>query len=845
MRRCKTLLAIIAIMAIGWPSSAQETTANAPEALGKIVTYKFGESREPLSVVADLVRDALAVPEKRQVLAGELAAILATDATLDCKQFVCRQLALIGGAENVQALAPLLTSPDTADMARYALERIPGAEADAALIVALAAAPAVFKVGIINSLGERGCADAVDELGPLAVHADPVVAEAAIAALGKIGGAKADEALAKAEVGAELVQVVANARLDCAAQYLAQGKKKPAAAIYEDLFVPNAPRPVRVAALKGLVTAKGAKGVDLVIAALDGKDAALHGVALGLVRGLPGAKATRAFVKQLPKMSPEAQVLMINAVADREDKPAWADVVDAANGEDEGVRLAVLDALGRLGDGAAVPMLAEAAGNADNDADSREAAGRSLNAMGGEDVDAAIVAHLSKAAPPARTALIRSAAERSIATATPLLLDAATDEHEAVRTAAFEALSSLAEEQDLPTLVALLIGAQDEQRGLAEKAVVAVSRKVAEPNQRGAAVLAALPEVTDGAVRCSLLKVLGELGDNSALDPLRVAVKDESAEVRDAAVRALVDWPNIAALDDLLQIAKTAGNDKHRALALRGYVRLLAMPSDRPAAETTQRYEDALGMAANPDEKKAVLGSLAEVKCPGALHLAARCVDDEAVAAEAVAAALQIARGISGAHRDEAEAAVSKIHEQATDETVRTQAREILDFIRRFDDYVVAWEVSGPYVQEGKDRAGLFDAAFPPEDPKATGAVWDVMPPATTPDKPWLMSLDVLWGGTNRAAYFRTCVVAPSDQEARVELGSDDGVKVWLNGELVHANDQSRGCNPGEDKFNVRLKQGKNPMLVKITQGSGEWALCMRLRAPDGGGLAGVETRLP
>ena len=75
-------------------------------------------------------------------------------------------------------------------------------------------------------------------------------------------------------------------------------------------------------------------------------------------------------------------------------------------------------------------------------------------------------------------------------------------------------------------------------------------------------------------------------------------------------------------------------------------------------------------------------------------------------------------------------------------------------------------------------------------------------------------------------------------------LGSDDGIKVWLNGQLVHANNVTRGAGPGQDKVEVTLKQGWNRLLLKITQSGGEWAACARLRRLDGSKLEGLKVQV-
>ena len=94
--------------------------------------------------------------------------------------------------------------------------------------------------------------------------------------------------------------------------------------------------------------------------------------------------------------------------------------------------------------------------------------------------------------------------------------------------------------------------------------------------------------------------------------------------------------------------------------------------------------------------------------------------------------------------------------------------------------------------------------------------------------------------GDNRAGYLFTRVYSPKEQPARLELGSDDGIKAWLNGHPVHANNALRGMNPGDDKINVTLKDGWNTLLLKVTNNGGGWNACARLRAPDGGTLADV-----
>ena len=57
---------------------------------------------------------------------------------------------------------------------------------------------------------------------------------------------------------------------------------------------------------------------------------------------------------------------------------------------------------------------------------------------------------------------------------------------------------------------------------------------------------------------------------------------------------------------------------------------------------------------------------------------------------------------------------------------------------------------------------------------------------------------------------------SPRKQETTMLVGSDDGVKVWLNGEVVHYNPIARGAGDYQDAFPVTLKQGTNALLVAV-----------------------------
>jgi hypothetical protein len=83
-------------------------------------------------------------------------------------------------------------------------------------------------------------------------------------------------------------------------------------------------------------------------------------------------------------------------------------------------------------------------------------------------------------------------------------------------------------------------------------------------------------------------------------------------------------------------------------------------------------------------------------------------------------------------------------------------------------------------------------------------------------------------------AYGLAYVFSPDDRQASVLLGSDDGVRVWVNDELVHTNPAYRPAAPDQDRFSANLKKGWNKVLIKVLQGSGGWGYYFRFSDPRG-----------
>jgi len=145
--------------------------------------------------------------------------------------------------------------------------------------------------------------------------------------------------------------------------------------------------------------------------------------------------------------------------------------------------------------------------------------------------------------------------------------------------------------------------------------------------------------------------------------------------------------------------------------------------------------------------------------------------------------------------------------------------------MRKPDEFVPVWQISGPYSRKDSDSVqDLFDTNFLPEEDKENKEVaWRKISAESEGRAIWIVPLHNLIGGTYCVAYLRTKVFSYKTQKAVMELGSDDGIKVWINDELVHTNNAMRAHIAGQDRVEFTLKKGWNTIMLKVTQGEGEW----------------------
>ena len=775
----------------------------------------------------------------------QLIAVLQSGQSPREKDAACARLKRIGTTECIPALASLLTDEQLSHSARYALESMPSAKAGQALADALGKTSGLTKVGIINSLGFRREARVVPALTALLADQDAQVAVAAARALGQIGGAKALEALqaAIADSTGAVHEALVDACLRCGNSLLAAGKQSKALAVFQHLYDTEKKDGIRTAAYRGMIEASGKQALPLMTKAILGADGASQIAALQLVREVNAPGATEMLASMLPNVDPPVQAALIEGLSQRGDVAAVGAIALLVKSGAPEVRLAAINALGILGDASLVPLLGVSA--ASGTGEEQKAARLALVDLRRGDPTEALLRLLPAAKPEVQAEFARALGDRGDKAAVPRLVELARQGSDSAGKAALHALALLIDDSQVGMMVQLVVDAKTEaaRADAAEALNIGFQQIVTRRGRVSVEPLVQSLATAPTAARVALLPVCCGLVDPKVRTGLRSAVGDPDAKVRGAAIRALCDTRDAELLPDVVKVAREAPEETYRTLAIRACVRLTTQEETvkLSAQQQIEPLKAILATSISAEQKRVVLAGLAEIPDAAALTLAEPMLDEAAIQLEAAKAVTKIASALPYAQAERAASGLKKVVATTTDAEVQKAAETVLNEIQSGADYIMAWQIAGPYLQEGKEYKDLFDIAFPPETVNAQGVKWQDMPAGPDAKRPWVMDLLKALGGEQRVAYARTWVHCDQQQPARLEIGTDDGVKVWLNGKVVHANNTFRALQPGSDKVDVTLNAGWNPLLLKVTQLNQGWGFCARFRKPDGSHLEGLQ----
>ncbi|MGQ9591358.1 MAG: HEAT repeat domain-containing protein, partial [Planctomycetota bacterium] len=473
-------------------------------------------------------------------------------------------------------------------------------------------------------------------------------------------------------------------------------------------------------------------------------------------------------------------------------------------------------ALARIGDPAAIPAILGAIRRAEPSvraklADDLLRMGDGLAAGGDAEIARriyqSVLAHAEDDGPRAAAlaALAASDAQRSLG----ILAEALGDPSERVRDLALELLERLGSAEADRALLDRFERAEGPARAsllrvLAKRRVAGVERWIQEALRSD-----------DVDLRVTALELDGKLSDPANETALLEAFEKGSPAVRVAAFRAYLDLADAAAVSDA-------------AKAERMYLKAF-----RESRDARDRSRALVGLGAS--------GNAAHLE----LVEAARKDPELAASANEACVALALALGRRGEKDRAVDLLLSVVSSGASRETVQKALASLKDLggdptlFQKKQGFISSWYVVGPFPNEGGKG---FAAAYSPEEAVDLEAQVD----ARGRKRRWAefhsTSLDgkvdlrqVFQRTTDVCAYAYAEIEAPRAMPVTLKMGSDDGVVCWVNGKKVHANDATRPLAIDSDVVEgVQLARGRNTILLKVTQGGGEWEFSFRIVGEDG-----------
>ncbi|RKY63005.1 MAG: hypothetical protein DRP99_04960, partial [Candidatus Latescibacterota bacterium] len=141
------------------------------------------------------------------------------------------------------------------------------------------------------------------------------------------------------------------------------------------------------------------------------------------------------------------------------------------------------------------------------------------------------------------------------------------------------------------------------------------------------------------------------------------------------------------------------------------------------------------------------------------------------------------------------------------------------------------WLLNGPYEGNDLDVDYIDEHGISPEEGKVSGGKeWR----RYESGEDYIDLSEVLGAEPTVTAYAFTYIYVDSDLNAQIWTGADDGIKVWLNGEVVLEKERAGGKSLTRNKVPVHLRKGINRLLVKVSNLYGGYGFSLGIFEEDG-----------
>lgn len=584
-----------------------------------------------------------------------------------------------------------------------------------------------------------------------------------------------------------------------------------------NLVAPEQPDAVKQRGLR-LLSRAVPEGYDVApMAALLTAEPILREKARAALQETGTTQAALALCNAMPTAEPAFQTALLDAIGHMQKTETLPTITAALDSPDPGVRAAAARAVSWTGDPQYVPKLLAVYQTADaaTQWDAGDALIRHAHAMG------------KKGGQWPQTIKAFSA-----------YVDLFTDP--VLRSGAITGLGAYGDETVVPKILAVL--AEEKGRDFEPAALAAFDalRGVGEDK----ALLDAFPKVSN-QVQASMLGIFGRKRNAAFLPLLDEQAKNEDAVLKQAALDALVQSCLPGAVDTLVADAKQCPEEARPAAIerLKQMAEVFRHSGEKQAAG--KAFLGIYGVADTDELKLYAFEGIKQFPIPESFDVVMNAIGGDEFDQLPAGMLAGIAKAMVDAGRTEDAA---KVIEALTPKLTTTEAvKEAIQYLGSLGDVGVrlglvnAWSLVGPFPLRFEEAFTKTAIGEPAIDRNATYTVGDKTLSWTVHETqhPFgLVDLMGLYGALeDYTAYACAEVAVPEAVDAVVRCCSDDGIKVWVNGAVVHENNVDRGSDLDQDQAPVHLQAGVNSFLVQVSQNGGGWNFCLRLTTTDGAPL--------
>ncbi|WP_423148194.1 DUF1080 domain-containing protein [Rubrolithibacter danxiaensis] len=558
------------------------------------------------------------------------------------KAFLLSQIQIAGKNDAVACLQKYLNDEALCDPAARALVKINTDQSNTVLMEALQNAQGSCRLSLVEALGDTHYSKALALITPLVNTSDKKLTKVALYALANIADPSSEGILSAAASKNNFTfdeTEATYAYLQYAENLNHKGQKEQAYKIAESLLknpALNDDVHTRTVALKILADVRGPESVALLADAATDKDAEYRAAALKFAGNYYTPSSADIWLGKIKKAEEPVQASIITMLGSHDAKAALPVITKKLKSKNDEVKIAAITAAGKIGQQQSLDDLLKVMrkGNKEEIA----AVKSSILTMKGDDITAEVADALPRMKSEAQVALLEVLSARAAHAQINTVFSLLKSKDQQVRMAALSALKSMAGEDNLRQLFALLTEVkQQDEISRVQQAIVAA----ASGTKNSSAVLQQMNN-SPADKKPLYFNILAGIGDKESLKAVSAAFAAGDDATKMEAVKALANWKDASAATELYKISQKSSGNSFLDPALKGYIRMISI-SEEPAEQKVLMLKNAMELANTTEQKKLILNQLQGTRTFPALVFAGKYLDTPDLQQEAANAVMNIA----------------------------------------------------------------------------------------------------------------------------------------------------------------------------------------------------------